>query len=247
VAEPNTPTSPPARAAPITADPLDILWHYANGEMPFWINGNDGPVGWVRGTHRGVQQLDKIEIPKSQRRYVFSPKFEVRYNQAFEEVVRECADLKREGKTFLTQDLIRGYVALNKLGFAHSYEAWCDGKLAGGGFGLQLGSLLTVDSLFHRVSNAAKAAYGQTLMRMRERGFRIMDTNVVSAHSVNYGEEWMRMWEYEVILRQALRESPALVEGRPYPGLPWQIRYRLPLARLMRKVTQRFRGAAAAV
>jgi leucyl/phenylalanyl-tRNA---protein transferase len=234
---------PPARSVPITSEPMDILWHYANAEMPFWINGNDGPVGWVRGTHRGVQRLDKIDFPKSQRRYIFSPKFEVRYNQSFEEVARECADLKREGKTFLTEELLRGYIALHKLGFAHSYEAWCDGKLAGGGFGLQLGSLLTIDSMFHRVSNASKAAYGQTLVRIRDRGFRLMDTNVVASHMVNYGEEWMRMWEYEAILRQALKESPSLTDERPYPGIPWQIRYRLPIARLLRKVSRRFRRA----
>jgi hypothetical protein len=98
--------------------------------------------------------------------------------------------------------------------------------------------------LFHRVSNAAKAAYGQTLVCMTQRGFRLMDTNVVAPHLVNYGEEWMRMWEYEAILRQALKESPSLTDDRPYPGIPWQVRYRLPIARLIRKVSRRFRRAA---
>ncbi len=198
----------------ISSDPHDILAHYANAEMPFWLNGDNGEIGWVRGTHRGVQRLDKIDIPKSQKRYVFSPRFEIRYDHRFEEVIRSCADLKREGKTFLTETLIQGYIALNQLGYAHSYEAWCDGELAGGGFGLQLGSLLTVDSLFYRVSNASKAAYGQTLLRMTERGFRLMDTNVVAKHSVNYGEEWMPMWEYEKTLRACLKESPSLTDDR---------------------------------
>jgi leucyl/phenylalanyl-tRNA--protein transferase len=234
------------RPAPITSDPIDILYHYANAEMPFWLNGTDGPVGWVRGTHRGVQRLDKIEIPKSQKRYVLSPKFEIRYNTAFEEVVRACADLKREGKTFLTEELIRGYLALNRLGFAHSYEAWADGRLAGGGFGLQLGSLLTIDSMFHRVSNSSKAAYGQTLLRIKDRGFRLMDTNVVASHLVNYGEEWMPMWEYEKTLESCLKESPSLTDDHRYPPLPWQLRYRLPLVRLVRKLSNRLRRKAAA-
>ena len=223
----------------ITSNPMDILWHYARGAMPFWLNGNDGPIGWVRGTHRGVQRLDRIHIPKGQKRYVYSTKFEIRYDVAFEEVVRACADIRREGKTFISEELIQGYIALNKLGFAHSYEAWCDGALAGGGFGLQLGSLLTIDSLFYRVSNAAKAAYGQTLLRMADRGFRIMDTNVVSPHMVNYGEEWMPMWEYDMILSDCLKESPSLTDDRPYPAVPWQIRYGVPVNRLVRKITRK--------
>ncbi len=238
---PNSTQSP----AEVTADPIDILWHYANAEMPFWINGNDGAVGWVRGTHRGVQRLDKIGISKSQRRYVLSTKFEIRYDTAFEEVIRACADTAREGKTFITEELIQGYTALNKMGFAHSYEAWRDGKLAGGGYGVQLGSLLTIDSMFYRVSNASKAAYGQTLLRMPERGFRLMDTNVVAKHTVNYGEEWMPMWEYEKTLKQCLGESPSLTDEKPYPALPWQIRYRLPIARLLRKVSNRLGRTAA--
>jgi leucyl/phenylalanyl-tRNA--protein transferase len=228
----------------VTSEPYVILWHYANAEMPFWLNGNDGPIGWVRGTHRGVQKLDKIQFPRKQKRYIFSPRFEVRYDAAFEQVIRACADLKREGKTFLTEDLIQGYIKLNHLGYAHSYEAWQDGQLAGGGFGMQLGSLLTIDSMFYRVTNASKAAYGQTLVRMTQRGFRLMDTNVVAPHLVNFGEEWMRMWEYELVLRRCLRESPSLTDERPYPGLPWQIRCRLPIARLLRKIGQKFRGAA---
>lgn len=229
----------------VTSDPMDILWHYANGQMPFWLNGHDGPIGWVRGTHRGVQRLDRIQISKSQRRYVYTDKFEIRYDVSFEEVVRACADMKREGKTFLSEELIQGYCALNKLGFAHSYEAWCDGKLAGGGFGLQMGSMLTIDSLFYRVSNAAKAAYGQTLLRMRERGFRLMDTNVVSPHQVNYGEEWMRMWEYEAILRDCLKETPSLTDALPCPAMPRQIRYGLKVTRLMRKFSSKLSRNAA--
>ena len=241
----NMPSIPEQPQMEVTSDPIDILWHYANAEMPFWLNGNDGAIGWVRGTHRGVQRLDKIEISKSQKRYVLSTKFEIRYDTAFEEVIRACADTAREGKTFITEDLIQGYIALNQMGFAHSYEAWCDGRLAGGGYGLQLGSLLTIDSMFYRVSNASKAAYGQTLLRMPGRGFKLMDTNVVAKHTVNYGEEWMPMWEYEKTLAQCLKESPSLTDDHPYPALPWQIRYRLPVVRLLRRVTNRLRRTAA--
>lgn len=70
------------------------------------------------------------------------------------------------------------------MGFAHSYEAWHEGKLAGGGFGVQLGALICCDSMFHRVSNASKAAYGQTLFHLQKRGFKIVDTNGVANYQV---------------------------------------------------------------
>ena len=67
----------PMRQVPVRSDPWHILWHYANGRMPDFVNKQDGPVGWVRWTHRGIQPLDEIAFPESQRRYIFSKKFEL--------------------------------------------------------------------------------------------------------------------------------------------------------------------------
>jgi leucyl/phenylalanyl-tRNA--protein transferase len=226
------------RRSRVSADPVAVLWHYVAGRMVDWVNGKDGPVCWKAGSHRGVQWLDKVEFPRKQKRYIFSPLFEVRYDTAFEEVVRGCADLTREGKTWISEAYIRGRVELNKMGFAHSYEAWNEGKLAGGGFGAQLGSMLTCDSMFHRVSNASKAAYGQMLVRARERGFKIVDTNGVASHQVNYGVECVPQWKFEGVMYECLgaKPAPTLVEGREWPGLPWQIRAMLPVLRVGRKV-----------
>src|SRR5437660_1216312 len=99
-------------------DPLDILWHYAIGYMPDFVDGHRGQVGWVRWPHRGVQMLDKFEIPRKQKPYVLSPQFELRFDRAFEEVVHECANLNRHvikdgvGQTWLTADLIAGLLKL---------------------------------------------------------------------------------------------------------------------------------------
>ena len=83
----------------IHSDPMDMLWHYANGEMPCYLVREGGEVGWIKYTHRGVQFLEKFEFPRKQKRYIFSPKFVVKYNQAFEETLAGCADLAREGRT----------------------------------------------------------------------------------------------------------------------------------------------------
>src|SRR6266542_5163045 len=112
----------PMRRIPVRSDPMHLLWHYANGRMPDFVNKTDGPVGWVRWTHRGVQPLDEITFPESQKRYIFSKKFELRFNTAFEEVIRECADPNRFGKTWITPELVDGLIRLNKMGFAYSFE-----------------------------------------------------------------------------------------------------------------------------
>ena len=229
------------RRSRVSSDPVAVLWHYVAGRMVDWVNGKDGPVCWKAGSHRGVQWLDKVEFPRKQKRYIFSPLFEVRYDTAFEEVIRGCADLAREGKTWISEDYVRGMIELNRMGFAHSYEAWSEGKLVGGGFGMQLGSMLTCDSMFHRMSNASKAAYGQMLVRARERGFKLVDTNGVANHLVNYGEEWVPQWKFEGVMYDCLsaRPAPSLVEGRAYPELPWEIKAMLPMLRVGRKVGRR--------
>lgn len=219
-------------------DPLVTLFHYACGHMADWANGSNGKVIWAARTHRGVQWLNKVEFPRKQKRYIFSPQFEIRYNTAFEETIRACAEsgMAKENKTWIIEGYIRGMINLNKLGFAHSFEAWNDGKLVGGSFGVQLGSLMTCDSMFYRMSNASKAAYGQTLVRLQERGFRVVDTNGVAQHQVNYGEEWMPQWKYELLLAECMQDRPTLVEGTTYPALPASIRRLLPVAKFAEKV-----------
>ena len=231
------------RRSKFSDDPVVTLFHYAAGRMADWANGSDGKVIWTNRTHRGVQWLNKVEFPRKQKRYIFAPQFEIRYNTAFEEVLRACAEsgIAKENKTWIVEGYIRGMVNLNKLGFAHSWEAWTDGKLVGGCFGVQLGSLMTCDSMFYRTSNASKAAYGQTLVRLQERGFKLVDTNGVAKHQVNYGEEWMPQWQYEQVMRQCMADRPTLVEGVEYPAIPASVRRLLPLARLTTKIAGKLR------
>lgn len=229
------------RSGRVTDDPVAVLFHYVRGHMVNWVNGVDGPVHWVGGSHRGMQFLDKVEFPRKQKRYIFSPQFEIRYDTAFAEVIQGCADRSREveNKTWINDAYLRGMVALHKLGFAHSYEAWHEGKLVGGAFGVQLGSMISCDSMFHRMSNASKAAYGQTLVHLQKRGFKVVDTNGVANHLVNYGEEWIPQWRYERLILECLRESPSLTDARPCPPLPWEVRALIPALRPARIVLHR--------
>jgi leucyl/phenylalanyl-tRNA--protein transferase len=220
----------------ISADPIDILLHYALGLSAVPTRGEGSRVAWVRFTHHGVHLLRNIDIPKSQMRYVFSPKFEIRYDTAFDEVLLACADISRNGHTWIVPELIEGYTRLYEMGFAHSFEAWHEGKLAGGCFGVHMGSFITVESMFYRVSNASKAAYGQTLVRLKERGFTLVESNPVDDVSRNYGEEWIPQWRYEELLAEAIDHPAGLTDDCPAPPLPAGVRRMLPLARVVRKL-----------
>jgi leucyl/phenylalanyl-tRNA--protein transferase len=235
------------RRIPVGSDPRHILWHYANGRMPDFVNKQDGPVGWVRWSHRGIQPLDEIRFPASQERYVFSKKFELRFNTAFEEVVRACADVARFGKTWITPELIDGLVRLNSMGYAHSFEAWTTGgnrpELAGGVWGVQIGSFITASSMFHRVPNATKAAYGRTLLHLRARGFTMVDTGMVPEHLVNYGSRYVPSWQFDEMLRPLLNQPRTILDGLAPPMLPARLRWALPVARVGRAVLRRVTSA----
>ena len=222
----------------VSDNPLHTLWHYAHGRMPDWVNGSDGQVAWIKREHRGIQWLDKIHLPKKSQhlKYILQPKFTIKFDTAFDQVVLACADLKREGKTWIREELHRAYCALHKMGFAHSFEAWDGDKLVAGAFGLQMGAIMTIDSVFHHVSNAGIAVYGQTLLRLKDRGFKLVDVNYVSGPFARFGEEWVPQWKFEELLAQMLNQHPTITDGAPAPVLPKRISALLPLSRAIEKL-----------
>ena len=232
----------PSRA--LSDNPHHMLLQYALGRMPDWVNGSDGEVAWIKREHRGVQWLDKIQLPrKSQhRKYILEPKFTIKFNTAFDQVLRACADLAREGKTWMRDELIRGYTALHKMGFAHSFEAWDGDRLVAGAFGLQTGALMSIDSVFHHVSNAGMAVYGQTLLRLKDRGFKLIDVNYVSGPFARFGEEWVPQWKFEELMAQMRRQSPSVSDDRPAPALPAAVAGMLPVTRAVEKLVGKFRN-----
>jgi len=221
----------------LTDDALTTLWHYVRGQILDWADAPGGPLRWTRLTHRGVQWLDKINFPRHQRRYIFSDEFDVRFDTAFERTLRGCAGQRRRDPNWIREPYVQAMLALHQMGFAHSFEAWQDGQLVGGAFGVQLGSIMTCESMFHTVSNASKAAYGQTLVQLKERGFTLLDGNGVANHHVQYGEEWLPQWRFESLLLECLNDRPTLTDDiAPPPPLPPGIRMLIPLMRLRRGI-----------
>ncbi len=224
------------RYFPIKAEPADMLWHVAHGRMPGFTDETFSRVGWVSFSHRGVQYLDKFHIAhKRQERYIMHKKWEIKFDTAFEEVVRACADTEREsiarasGKTWINDELIEGLLKLHKTGHAHSYEAWTDGKLAAGVWGFQLGGFVSMNSMFYRVNHGGKAALARGQMQLKERGFKLVDMNGMNGEMVNFGIEWARQWKFaQEVADLAGRTDLSLEEGKPTgvatPGLLWKLK-----------------------
>jgi len=226
----------------IRSGPLHILWHYALGEMPDFLDKVRPPVGWVRWSHRGVHRLDNVVFPKRQERYVRSPKFDYRVNGAFEETLLECGKPDRFGQTWMTKELIAGLLQLHKMGYAHSWEAWQDGKLAGGVYGLQIGGWVNMSSMFYRVSHASKAALGRGLLQLKEQGFEWVDRGMVPKHDVDYGVEWWSRWRYEAAIPALLKQQPSVAPGIPCAPVPWQIMAGSPVMKVVRGLKRRAFG-----
>ena len=246
-----TPSTPKILASPPIYPDEDFcpslhqtLHRYFTGWYPCPLGETqDTPNGWRKFSHRGIQWLDlkKIHIGAKQKRYVFSPKFQIRYNTAFKEVVAGCADITRDGHTWITPSLVDLYCTLRKLGFAHSFECWQDGQLVGGAFGIQIGGMMTIESMFHRVDHASKAAYVQTLLRLVERGFKLLDVNVAVGHFTRFGAETVPQWQFEEYLRDVRNLSPSLADEFPAPVLPLSVKLHIPFSRVVGAVTKRLR------
>lgn len=164
--------------------PEMIIAAYCQGIFPM-ADDESGEIGWYSPDPRAVFPLDEFHAPRSLLRTIRRGKFEVRIDTAFEEVMRGCAD--RE-ETWISEELLQAYVALHRIGFAHSVEAWSGGELAGGLYGVSIGGAFMGESMFTRVTDASKVCLVVLVERLRERGFTLLDSQLPSRHLQGYGQ-----------------------------------------------------------
>jgi leucyl/phenylalanyl-tRNA---protein transferase len=129
--------------------------------------------------------------------------FEIRVNTRFGEVMRACGD-RAEG-TWINEEILAAYERLFEMGHAHSVEAWKDGKLAGGLYGVSIGGAFFGESMFHRATDASKIALVALVERLRERKFVLLDTQFQTAHLEKFGALEISRDEYLVRLMEAIR------------------------------------------
>jgi leucyl/phenylalanyl-tRNA--protein transferase len=231
--------APPPKSHAVSSQVL--LKRYASGYMPSFPDPRTGRVEWCRTSHRGVQMLDEIHITKKQRPYVFNKRFTIRFNTAFERVVRHCGDPTRDAEkvTWISTGLIEGMIELHRRGFAQSFEAWEGNELVGGGFGVHIGGFVSVDSMFHLTNDASKAAVVQMMLGLREAGFTMVDVNEPSPHLARWGAKWVPAWKFDAMQREAMGRSLPFLDGRKSPPLPMSVRLALAARRTRMAIARR--------
>lgn len=188
-----------ARLQAIT--PENILSAYAQGAFP--MADELGVARWYTADPRGLLPLDGFRIPRTLRQVISRSVFEIRINTCFKDVMLACSERRRDG-TWISMELIDNYCVLHERGYAHSVEAWKDGQLAGGLYGVSIGGAFFGESMFYRVSDASKVALAALVQRLRERKFALLDTQAVTKHLVRFGAIEMPASQYMRLLRAAI-------------------------------------------
>jgi leucyl/phenylalanyl-tRNA---protein transferase len=135
--------------------PGTLLAAYRAGLFPMPTGGRRSPLGWFSPVRRGVLPLDGLTVSRSLRRSARD--LELRVDTAFDEVVQQCGRSDRPDG-WITPAIAAAYGRLHELGWAHSVEAWRDGRLVGGLYGVGIGGLFAGESMFHRERDASKVA-----------------------------------------------------------------------------------------
>jgi leucyl/phenylalanyl-tRNA--protein transferase len=173
--------------------PERLLLAYRSGIFPWYDEGL--PILWHSPDPRCVIEIDRFVVNRTLRKVIKRGEYVVRFDTAFAQVIRACKTAPRPGQsgTWITDEMENAYLELYRLGFAHSVEAWKDGDLAGGLYGVSLGRMFFGESMFAVSPNASKVALATLVEKLRAWGFRIIDAQVATPHTMAMGAtEWPR-------------------------------------------------------
>ncbi len=180
-----------------------LLAAYASGWFPMAVA--PGEIRWYSPDPRAIIPLDAFHVSRRLARSLRQQRFEVRVNTSFRAVMQACADREDADGDWIDAEIIESYCALHEQGFAHSVEAWQGGALAGGLYGVAIGGAFFGESMFHRVSDASKAALAVLVDRLRGRGYTLLDTQWITEHLAQFGAVEIPRRRYLRMLDEALK------------------------------------------
>jgi leucyl/phenylalanyl-tRNA--protein transferase len=177
--------------------PARLIAAYRRGIFPWFSPGQ--PILWWSPDPRAVLLPDELRMSRSLRRSVRHGGFEVSVDLDFAAVIGACAEARRESGTWLIPPMITAYRELHALGFAHSVEAWHEGELVGGLYGLFLDGLFFGESMFSRRTDASKVALVKLTRLCLAAGVPVIDCQVPNPHLASLG---CRLMPREEFLRE---------------------------------------------
>ena len=195
--------------------PDRLLEAYRHGIFP-WYN-DDQPILWWSPDPRAVLFPSKLHVPRRLYRTMRRHRLTVTMDRCFRAVMEGCAGPRRQypdGGTWITDDMLDAYTHLHELGYAHSVEAWQDGGLAGGLYGVALGGAFFAESMFTLVDDASKAAFVALVRQLEAWNFRFIDCQQSSPHIRRFGADNIPRRDFIARLSEALTVPDRLGQWR---------------------------------
>ncbi len=183
-----------------------LILAYSRGIFP-WYSENT-PILWWSPPLRCILPMQPCALKVSTRlaRKYKQSRFIHTYNTAFEEVIRHCAEVPRQGQgsTWLVPEMQEAYIHMHKMGFAYSAECWHEGELVGGVYGVALGKAFFGESMFHIMPDASKMALMTLVQELQGQGVQLLDCQQDTPHMLRMGAEVISRNYFEYLLKQAL-------------------------------------------
>lgn len=182
--------------------PFLIRYGYEQGWFPMTME--DGSVEWFQPRRRCLFPIEGIRVSHSLSKVIRKGRFEITFDRAFPDVMRGC--LRPDGN-WISEDFIRVYTEIHREGWAHSCEAWMEGRLVGGVYGIALGACFCAESMFFRERDASKVALHAMVERCRTLGFQVFDAQIMNPHLSSLGAYEVSHGTYMDMLRKALKSG----------------------------------------
>ena len=220
-----TSEAPGLLAAGADLSPQRLLMAYRRGIFPWFSEGQ--PILWWSTDPRMVLMTDRFRISDSlkktlrkvERDMAAGGRWQVRFDSAFEDVMRACAAPRRDGPgTWISEDIIAGYTGLHGLGYAHSAEVWLDGELVGGAYGVSIGRMFYGESMFARVTDGSKIALAYLVRFLRRHGVEMIDCQQETGHLASLGAAPIPRAQFLAHLRNNI-ELPQITVWAPIAPL----------------------------
>jgi leucyl/phenylalanyl-tRNA---protein transferase len=181
-----------------------LLLAYRNGIFP-WYN-EDEPILWWCPDPRFILFPGELKISKSMKAFLQHGDLTFTVNKAFAQVIENCKTVSRKGQdgTWISPAVQKAYIQLHEEGYAHSAEAWQNGKLVGGLYGVRLGNVFFGESMFSNISNASKFAFINYVQLLRSEGVQLIDCQVYTLHLESLGAKMISRDHFSKILQESI-------------------------------------------
>ena len=180
---------------------------YKQGIFPWYSPGE--PILWWSPNPRLVLFPEKLKASRSLQKTIRKKMFSISYDQNFAQVMQYCAAPRAdEMGTWITEEMYQAYTTLHQQGLAHSFEAWLDGELVGGLYGIAIGQVFFGESMFHRKTNASKVAFYHLVTQLSSWGYQLIDCQIHTNHLISLGAEEINRMDFSSLLKQYCSIEP---------------------------------------